>query len=155
VQKRVSALKLSRSITTAIKTEAIDATSNFWWIDDDPTEHDRNWLCFHNREDRLIRVSADHDPGALAVARAMLERAISSREMVGMIPAIRLCDLSFLETSQLQGKYPYDEKATGKQRKPKNRKNARTHSITGPKSIPSIGCLVRNSRPWPRSSKFF
>ena len=39
-----------------------------------------------------------------------------------MIPAIRFCDLSILKTSQLQDKYPYDEKATGKQSKPKNRK---------------------------------
>jgi hypothetical protein len=60
------------------KMEAIDPSADFWWLDDDPTECDREWFRFHCREDRLIQISADHDPGALAVARAMLECAISS-----------------------------------------------------------------------------
>ena len=37
-------------------------------------------------------------------ALAMPERAIASGEEAEMIPAITLCDLSFLETSQLQDK---------------------------------------------------
>jgi len=107
---------------TISKAEATDAASDFWRVDDDPAAPDRDWLRFHRREDRLIQASADPDLGALAVASAMLERAIASGEEAGRIPAIRFCDLSFLETSQLQDKYPYDEKATGKQSKPKNQK---------------------------------
>lgn len=61
---------------TVSKTEAIDPVSDFWWLDDDPTKHDRNWLLAHNREDRLIPVSCDVDPDALAVARATLGRAM-------------------------------------------------------------------------------
>jgi hypothetical protein len=37
---------------TVSKTEAIDPKSSFWWIDDDPTEHDRVWLCEHRCEYR-------------------------------------------------------------------------------------------------------
>jgi hypothetical protein len=60
------------------KTEAIDPTSEFWWLDDDPTERDLNWLRAHHREDRLIRVSSDFDDRALIVARSELQRAIST-----------------------------------------------------------------------------
>jgi hypothetical protein len=51
------------------KTEAIDPVSDFWWIDDDPSEHERDWLRAHRRQDRLIVVSADRDPDALLNAR--------------------------------------------------------------------------------------
>jgi hypothetical protein len=54
------------------KTEAIDPISDFWWLDDDPTEDDRAWLRSHNRQDRLIEVGSDRDPDALLVARAAL-----------------------------------------------------------------------------------
>jgi hypothetical protein len=54
------------------KTEAIDPISDFWWLDDDPTEQDRAWLRSHDRQDRLIEVSSDRDPDALLAARAML-----------------------------------------------------------------------------------
>jgi hypothetical protein len=63
---------------TMDKTEAIDPTSEFWWLDDDPTERDLNWLRAHHREDRLIRVSSDFDDRALIVARSELQRAIST-----------------------------------------------------------------------------
>jgi hypothetical protein len=62
------------------KTEAIDPASDFWWVDDDPTEIDRSWLLTHHRGDRLVHVSSDLHPAALAVARAKLEHAISVRE---------------------------------------------------------------------------
>ena len=57
------------------KTEAIDPISDFWWLDDDPTEDDRAWLRSHNRQDRLIEVSSDRDRDALLVARAVLGAA--------------------------------------------------------------------------------
>ena len=65
------------------KTEAIDPASEFWWLDDDPTERDLDWLRLHNRADRLIRVSSDYDPNALLVARSALEWAISAKSRVG------------------------------------------------------------------------
>ena len=55
------------------KTEAIDPAANFWWIDDNPSEHDRDWLRAHNRQDRLIEVSSDRDPEALVQARSLLQ----------------------------------------------------------------------------------
>jgi hypothetical protein len=63
---------------SARKVEAIDPRSDFWWIDDDPTDHDRAWLRVHDREDRLIEVSGDRDPEALLTAR--------SRLLGGLIP---------------------------------------------------------------------
>jgi hypothetical protein len=57
------------------KTEPIDPASDFWWIDDNPSERDRDWLRAHNRQDRLIEVSCDRDPGALLHARSLLPGA--------------------------------------------------------------------------------
>jgi hypothetical protein len=56
------------------KTEGIDPASNFWWLDDDPSEHEREWLRAHHRQDRLIEVSCDRDPDALLEARTILSR---------------------------------------------------------------------------------
>jgi hypothetical protein len=50
---------------TTNKSEALDPKSDFWWIDDDPTVHDREWLRVHDRQNRLIEISTDTDPGAL------------------------------------------------------------------------------------------
>ena len=50
---------------TINKFEAIDPNSDFWWIDDDPTAHDRGWLRAHGCEDRLIEISTDTYPDAL------------------------------------------------------------------------------------------
>ena len=50
---------------SAHKCEAIDPKSDFWWIDDDATAHDRAWLGAHGCEDRLIEISTDTDPDAL------------------------------------------------------------------------------------------
>jgi hypothetical protein len=69
--------QIEQAVWNLRKTEAIDPASDFWWVDDDPTEMDRRWLRTHHREDRLIQVSSDRDPAALAVARSILERAIS------------------------------------------------------------------------------
>jgi len=54
------------------KTEAIDPKSDFWWVDDNVTEYDRDWPRVHDRQDRLIEVSSDHDPNALLDARSLL-----------------------------------------------------------------------------------
>jgi hypothetical protein len=60
---------------TVSKTEAFDPASNFFWLDDDPSEHDRDWLRGHGLEDRLIEVSTDEDDAALIAARSFLERS--------------------------------------------------------------------------------
>jgi hypothetical protein len=57
----------------ASKTEAIDPKSEFWWIDDAPSEAERDWLRAHGRQDRLIEVSSDRDPRALCYARSRLD----------------------------------------------------------------------------------
>jgi hypothetical protein len=54
------------------KIEAIDPKSDFWWIDDNPSEHDRAWLRAHHRQNRLIEASSDRDPEALLTARSRL-----------------------------------------------------------------------------------
>ena len=54
------------------KTEAIDPASDFWWIDDDPTETDWDWLRVHGRADRLIEISSERDPYALVYSRSFL-----------------------------------------------------------------------------------
>ncbi len=63
------------------KTDAIDPVSDFWWIDDDPTDHDRDWLCAHNREGRLLQVSIDRDVGALLFVQAHLSKPTEMTEM--------------------------------------------------------------------------
>jgi hypothetical protein len=70
---------ISPAVWSTSKTEAIDPISDFWWLDDDPTEEDRAWLRSHNRQDRLIEVSSDRDPDALLAARAVLGRTQWSR----------------------------------------------------------------------------
>jgi hypothetical protein len=57
------------------KTGAIDPASDFWWIDDDASDHDRDWLHSHNRQDRLIEISSDGDPDALLRVRSLLPAA--------------------------------------------------------------------------------
>jgi hypothetical protein len=57
------------------KTETIDPASNFWWVDDNVTEYDRDWLRANHGEDRLIEISADRDPDALLRARSLLLNA--------------------------------------------------------------------------------
>ena len=56
----------------ARKIEAIDPKSDFWWIDDNPSEHDRAWLRAHHRQDRLIEASSDRGPEALLTTRSRL-----------------------------------------------------------------------------------
>jgi hypothetical protein len=73
------------AVWTVNKTDAIDPTSDFWWLDDDPTDDARYWLRAHRREDRLIQLSTAHDPAALAVARSILERAISMQPDADLI----------------------------------------------------------------------
>jgi hypothetical protein len=72
--------QIEPALWSARKIEAIDPASDFWWVDDDPTEEDRDWLLSHNRQDRLIEISSDRDPDALLVARAVFEEAKSTTD---------------------------------------------------------------------------
>ena len=62
------------------KTEAIDPASEFWWVDDNVTEDDLDWLRAHHREDRLTQVSSDRDPDALLDARSLLQSGSPERQ---------------------------------------------------------------------------
>lgn len=57
---------------SAEKTEAIHPASDFWWLDDDPSAHDRDWLRANGRQDRLIEISVDRAPDALLHAKSVL-----------------------------------------------------------------------------------
>jgi len=50
---------------SANKSEALDPKCEFWWIDDAPSRHDREWLRDHGCEDRLIEISTDTNHDAL------------------------------------------------------------------------------------------
>ena len=64
---RWAVLDLIKSAAWTInKSEALDPQTEFWWIDDDPSAHDRDWLCVHGCEDRLIEINTDTYPDALA-----------------------------------------------------------------------------------------
>ena len=62
---------------SASKVEVIDPKSNFWWVDDAATEAERHWLRIHGREDRLVEVWADNDPGALMHTQSRLTAALA------------------------------------------------------------------------------
>jgi hypothetical protein len=47
------------------KSEALNPESEFWWIDDAPSEQDRAWLRVHGCESRLIEISTDTYSDAL------------------------------------------------------------------------------------------
>ena len=73
------------ALWTATKTEAIDPNSNFWWVDDNPAETERDWLRANGREDRLIEVSVDCDPGALVMARPRLAGSVVPRSRMAIL----------------------------------------------------------------------
>jgi len=53
---RWAVLNLIEPATWSVnKTELIDPRSDFWWLDDDPSEHDRDWLRVHDREESADR----------------------------------------------------------------------------------------------------
>ena len=59
---------------TTHKCEAIDPKSYFWWVDDDPTTHDRDLLRARGCEDRLIEVNTDTHPDALMLLMRCWDR---------------------------------------------------------------------------------
>jgi hypothetical protein len=61
---------------TCCKAEAIDFTSSFFWVDDNPTPNALQVLAKHGCQDRWIKVRVDQDPGDLLRVRQILEQRI-------------------------------------------------------------------------------
>lgn len=71
--RSVNALKWTTS-----KAASIDLESQFFWLDDAPTDDDQVLLRRHDLLERLIVVNAHHDRNALAHAQAALTARLSS-----------------------------------------------------------------------------
>jgi hypothetical protein len=82
--------QIERAAWSVSKIEAIDPASDFWWLDDDPSEHDQQWLRAHRRLDRLIEISCDQDPDGLLQARLrlMVPTAAPATAMPATAPAM-------------------------------------------------------------------
>jgi hypothetical protein len=76
------------ALWSAEKTEAIDAASDFWWLDDDPSDHDCDWLRANGRQDRLIEMSVDRDPDALLEAGSRLLRSARMKQIGAKMVAV-------------------------------------------------------------------
>jgi hypothetical protein len=74
--------KVSPSLWSQCKTEAIDLTADFYWLDDHPTPNGRQVLIAHSRLDRWIEVRVDHDPDdLLRVRRILNERSLIMKQV--------------------------------------------------------------------------
>ena len=60
------------------KTEGIDLTSNFFWIDDNPTPKALEVLAQHGCEHRWIEARVDHDPVDLLRVHHILDERLSA-----------------------------------------------------------------------------
>ncbi len=59
------AKKIKPTTWNSFKTEALDFSKNFYWLDDSPIMHEQNVLREHNMFDRWIKVDIKHDPDDL------------------------------------------------------------------------------------------
>ena len=64
----------------ACKTEGIDFSANFCWIDDNPTPEALQVLAEHGCQDRWIKVRVDHKPTDLRRVVRVLEKRVSRWE---------------------------------------------------------------------------
>jgi hypothetical protein len=62
----------------ACKTEVIDFSVDFYWIDDNATPEALQVLAEHGCEDRWIKVQVDQDPDDLVRVSQILEQRISA-----------------------------------------------------------------------------
>ena len=62
------------------KTEGIDLTANFFWIDDNPTPKALQVLAIHGCLDRWIKARTDHNANDLLRVARVLEQRISAVE---------------------------------------------------------------------------
>ena len=60
------------------KTEGIDLTANFFWIDDKPTPRALEVLAQHGCEHRWIEARVDHDPVDLLRVHHVLDKRLSA-----------------------------------------------------------------------------
>jgi hypothetical protein len=60
------------------KIDAIDLSSDFYWLDDAHGDEALAVLTKHGRADRAIHVNVDRDPEALLRARQVLARALAA-----------------------------------------------------------------------------
>jgi hypothetical protein len=60
------------------KTEGIDLTANFFWIDDKPTPRALEVLAQHGCEHRWIEARVDHDPVDLLRVHDVLDERLSA-----------------------------------------------------------------------------
>jgi hypothetical protein len=67
---------------SASKVEAIDPNSDFWWVDDAPTEAERHWLRHHRCEKRLVETNLERDANALIRARTFLTATLNADRCV-------------------------------------------------------------------------
>jgi hypothetical protein len=65
------------------KVEAIDPKTAFWWVDDAPTEAERDWLRQHRCEKRLVEIDLERDANTLIRARALLTATLDADRCVG------------------------------------------------------------------------
>ncbi len=62
----------------ACKTEGIDLTADFFWIDDNPTPRALQVLAQHGCEHRWIEARVDHDPVDLLRVHHVLDERLSA-----------------------------------------------------------------------------
>jgi hypothetical protein len=62
----------------ACKTEGIDLTADFFWIDDNPTPRALQVLTQHGCEHRWIEARVDHDPVDLLRVHHVLDERLSA-----------------------------------------------------------------------------
>jgi hypothetical protein len=62
----------------ACKTEGIDLTADFYWIDDNPTSKALEVLAQHGCEHRWIEARVDHDPADLLRVHDILDQRLSA-----------------------------------------------------------------------------
>jgi hypothetical protein len=68
--------KVSPSLWSRCKTEVIDLTTDFYWLDDNPTPAALQSLIQNGRLDRWIEVRVDHDPDDLLRVRRVLDERL-------------------------------------------------------------------------------
>jgi hypothetical protein len=62
----------------ACKTEGIDLSTDFYWIDDNPTREALQVLAQHGCEHRWIEARVDHDPADLLRVHDVLDERLSA-----------------------------------------------------------------------------
>ena len=68
------------AVWNSCKTEGIDLTANFFWIDDKLTPEALQVLAVYGCQDRWIKVQVDQDPNDLLWVSQVLEQRISAVE---------------------------------------------------------------------------